>query len=143
VSQGRVPLSQPKVRKILDTTVSTNAEDTLTVPEKLSGGCMCGAVRYRILAAPIATGLCHCNRCRPQSGSAFSTIIIIRRSTFQLEGKTMVFEDIGASGKRVTTLFPLLLNSPGKRYLMLAEGTRLFKPSWMREVGPRLRKTCR
>jgi alpha-beta hydrolase superfamily lysophospholipase len=23
----------------------------------------------------------------------------------------------------VTTLFPLLLNSPGKRYLMLAEGT--------------------
>ena len=50
---------------------------------------------------PIATGLCHCNRCRPQSGSAFSTILIIRRSTLQLEGETMVFEDIGASGKRV------------------------------------------
>jgi hypothetical protein len=62
---------------------------------------MCGAVRYRISEKPLATGLCHCNRCRPQSGSAFSTIIIIKRSTFQLEGPTNVFADIGASGKRV------------------------------------------
>jgi hypothetical protein len=67
------------------------------MPATLQGGCMCGAVRYRISAPPIATGLCHCNRCRPQSGSAFSTIII-NRSTFELEGETMVFEDVGSSG---------------------------------------------
>ena len=72
-----------------------------TVPTTLKGGCMCGAVRYRISAAPIATGLCHCNRCRPQSGSAFSTTIIIRRFTFELEGETTVFEDVGSSGLRV------------------------------------------
>jgi hypothetical protein len=42
---------------------------------------MCRAVRYEISAAPIAAGLCHCDRCRPQSGSAFSTVIVIRRST--------------------------------------------------------------
>jgi hypothetical protein len=71
------------------------------MPATLQGGCMCGAVRYRISAPPIATGLCHCNRCRPQSGSAFSTIIIINRSTFELEGETMVFEDVGSSGLRV------------------------------------------
>ena len=62
---------------------------------------MCGAVRYTIAEQPLATGLCHCNRCRPQSGSAFSTIIIINRSTFKLEGETMVFEDVGSSGLRV------------------------------------------
>jgi hypothetical protein len=71
------------------------------MPAALEGGCMCGAVRYRISAPPIAMGLCHCNRCRPQSGSAFSTIIIIKRSTFELEGETMVFEDVGSSGQRV------------------------------------------
>ena len=71
------------------------------MPATLDGGCMCGAVRHRILAAPIATGLCHCDRCRPQSGSAFSTIIIIKRSTFELEGETTVFEDVGSSGLRV------------------------------------------
>jgi hypothetical protein len=71
------------------------------MPATLTGGCMCGAVRYKISEPPIATGLCHCNRCRPQSGSAFSTIIIINRSTFELEGETMVFEDVGTSGLRV------------------------------------------
>jgi hypothetical protein len=45
--------------------------------------------------------LCHCDRCRPQFGSAFSTVIFIKRSTFRLEGETTVFEDVGASGKRV------------------------------------------
>lgn len=73
----------------------------LKMPATLEGGCMCGTVRCRISATPIATGLCHCNRCRPQSGSAFSTIIIINRSTFELEGETMVFEDVGSSGLRV------------------------------------------
>lgn len=62
---------------------------------------MCGAARYKISETPIASGLCHCDRCRPQSGSAFSTVIIIKRSTITLEGDTAVFEDIGASGFRV------------------------------------------
>jgi hypothetical protein len=73
----------------------------LQIPASLAGGCMCGAIRYRISAAPIATGLCHCDRCRPQSGSAFSTIIIIRRSTLAIEGETAVFDDIGSSGLHV------------------------------------------
>jgi hypothetical protein len=48
----------------------------------------------------MAAALCHCNRCRPQSGSAFSTVIILKRSTFELKGETTVFEDVGASGMR-------------------------------------------
>jgi hypothetical protein len=34
-----------------------------------NGNSAAWAVRYKISAAPIATGLCHCDRCRPQSGS--------------------------------------------------------------------------
>lgn len=70
-------------------------------PNSMTGACMCGAVHYRISEAPIATALCHCNRCRPQSGSAFSTVIIIKRSAFEFTGETAVFEDVGASGLRV------------------------------------------
>jgi hypothetical protein len=62
---------------------------------------MCGAVRYSISETPIAAGLCHCNRCRPQSGSAFSTIVIIKRSTFAITGETAVFDDVGSSGLHV------------------------------------------
>jgi hypothetical protein len=76
------------------------------IPKQLSGGCMSGAVRYKISDPPIARGLCHCNRCRPQSGSAFSTAIIIKRSTIMLDGETAVFEDIGASGFRVANVGP-------------------------------------
>jgi hypothetical protein len=78
--------------------VNTKSEETQQVPAALSGGCMRGAVRYEISGAPIASGLCHCNRCRPQSGSAFSTIIIIKRSAITIEGATAVFEDTGSSG---------------------------------------------
>ena len=55
------------------------------------------AVRYNISAAPIAAGLCYRDRCRPQSGSAFSTVVI-RRSTIEIEGETAVFDDIGSRG---------------------------------------------
>lgn len=33
------------------------------------GGCLCGAVRYRIAAAPRARTLCHCESCRSASGA--------------------------------------------------------------------------
>jgi hypothetical protein len=62
---------------------------------------MCGAAPYRISAAPIAAGLWHCDRCRPQSGSAFSPIVIINRSTIEIEGETDAFDHVGSSGLRV------------------------------------------
>ena len=32
------------------------------------GGCLCGAVRYRVLGPPRSTSLCHCNSCRRATG---------------------------------------------------------------------------
>jgi hypothetical protein len=43
------------------------SEEVRALPEKLLGGCMCGAVRYRISEAPIAAALCHCDRKSQQS----------------------------------------------------------------------------
>jgi len=116
---------------------------------------MCGAVRYKISAAPIATGLCHCNRCRPQSGSTFSTIIIIGRSTFQPEGETMVFEDIGASGKRVGRRCCARCGSPlttasdvTPEYMFVKAGgidnNEWFKPRYgaVRHEAPALGASC-
>ena len=34
----------------------------------LEGGCLCGAVRYRITLPPIGTGYCHCRMCQRSSG---------------------------------------------------------------------------
>jgi hypothetical protein len=88
------------------------ADDQPNMPATLAGGCMCGAVRYKVSEAPVATGLCHCDRCRPQSGSAFSTIIIIKRSTFEMEGETAVFDDVGSSGLHVARRYCPRCGSP-------------------------------
>lgn len=35
-----------------------------------AGGCLCGAVRYRVSAGPVAqSGYCHCRTCQKQSGA--------------------------------------------------------------------------
>ena len=36
---------------------------------ELEGGCLCGAVRYRVAGAPTATSHCHCDSCRRAAGA--------------------------------------------------------------------------
>ena len=37
--------------------------------EPLEGGCLCGAVRYRITMAPLDSDYCHCRMCQKSSGA--------------------------------------------------------------------------
>ena len=36
---------------------------------ELTGGCQCGAVRYRLNGEPFYTALCHCGDCRKSAGA--------------------------------------------------------------------------
>ena len=40
-----------------------------------TGGCLCGAVRYRASADPLRVVSCHCGMCRRTSGAAFLTFV--------------------------------------------------------------------
>jgi hypothetical protein len=45
--------------------------DTARVSDlPLTGGCLCGAVRYELSAPPVAAGYCHCTRCQRRTGTA-------------------------------------------------------------------------
>ena len=60
---------------------------------KLSGSCNCGQVRYEIDAEPIRLGLCHCGRCRKETGSAFSYFGIWPRDGVTLSGELGCWEN--------------------------------------------------
>jgi hypothetical protein len=44
-----------------------------------AGGCLCGAIRYRITAAPLVTSYCHCRSCRLATGAPAAAWVILPR----------------------------------------------------------------
>lgn len=46
------------------------------------GGCLCGAVRYRIDGPIESVAHCHCNSCRRYAGAAFVTWFTVPRDRF-------------------------------------------------------------
>jgi hypothetical protein len=38
----------------------------------LTGGCLCGGVRYEITEPPVSASYCHCTRCQRRTGTAAS-----------------------------------------------------------------------
>ncbi len=52
-------------------------------PETITGGCMCGAVRYEANEPPIEAGTCHCRMCQRATGSAFWAGAAFPRSAFR------------------------------------------------------------
>lgn len=49
------------------------------------GGCLCGAIRYRITAAPHVTSLCHCRSCRLASGAPAVAWVVLPRDGLVFE----------------------------------------------------------
>ncbi|GAA0726763.1 GFA family protein [Sphingomonas japonica] len=48
------------------------------------GSCRCGAVAFRVTAAPMLTMACHCTGCQKMTGSAFSTSVAIPTDGFEV-----------------------------------------------------------
>ena len=48
----------------------------------LTGGCQCGAVRYRLKAEPTGVNVCHCRMCQKASGGPFMTFGGVRMAEF-------------------------------------------------------------
>jgi hypothetical protein len=64
----------------------------------LTGGCLCGAVRYRIASAPFDAGWCHCRTCQLNSGSpamAFASVPVADYELEQGEVATVKSSDFG------------------------------------------------
>jgi hypothetical protein len=56
-----------------------------TTGAELTGGCLCGAVRYRLTAEPFDIGWCHCRMCQLNSGSPAMAFGSVRAENYLVE----------------------------------------------------------
>lgn len=54
-------------------------------PTTLTGGCLCGAVRYRVHGAPLQVGVCHCSLCRRNTGAVYATLAVYAADQLVIE----------------------------------------------------------
>jgi hypothetical protein len=50
----------------------------------VTGGCLCGAVRYEVAGQPLAAFHGHCSCCRRWQGAAFATIAVVPKAAFRV-----------------------------------------------------------
>lgn len=65
----------------------------------LTGGCLCGGVRYEVTAPPLSAGYCHCTRCQRRTGTAASAQARLAPGSLRItQGAELVREYAPADG---------------------------------------------
>ena len=52
-------------------------------PQEWTGGCLCGAVRYRATQGPVRAVICHCETCRKVSGAPLLAFVHFPHDGFE------------------------------------------------------------
>lgn len=101
-----------------------------------AGGCLCGAVRYRLNARPLAVNACHCTDCKKLTGTTNLLMVLAPRDAFTQTGATERFRKRADSGNEVdivrcakcgVRLWHEALTAP--QLIIVAVGT-LDDPTW-------------
>jgi hypothetical protein len=50
----------------------------------VEGGCLCGAIRYRVSGQPGVSGICHCRSCRRAASAASLPFVTFQSNQFEL-----------------------------------------------------------
>lgn len=65
---------------------------------EITGGCLCGAVRFRIAAKPIAARLCWCRLCQYLASGNATVNVVFPSDAISIEGELRDYRSIAASG---------------------------------------------
>lgn len=72
---------------------------------EITGGCLCGKVRFTATSAPVFQGVCHCRDCQRHGGSAFNVIAAFPAGDVAIRGEMSSYGTIGDSGHAVVRRF--------------------------------------
>jgi hypothetical protein len=102
----------------------------------ITGGCLCGCVRYEIEGRVSAIWYCHCSKCRKVTGSAFHPGALCRREAFRwTRGEQEISEYRSPSG--YTTRFCRRCGSPVPSILPGGESVVLSAGALDQDPGSR------
>jgi hypothetical protein len=71
----------------------------------MTGGCLCGRVRYTLTGDPAFSGLCHCRNCQRYTGSSFEPVMVFPSPSVSVQGELKTYQDTGDSGKALYRRF--------------------------------------
>jgi hypothetical protein len=77
-----------------------------------TGGCLCGAVRFKSMVDPQIVGHCHCVDCRKSSGTGHCTHLVVPEAAFTVTGSVTFYERRADSGNVVSRGFCGTCGSP-------------------------------
>lgn len=108
-------------------------------PQK--GGCVCGAVRYRLKALPQAVYACHCKDCQRFSNTTHTISMVVPEDDLEvLQGELSVYEKPADSG-RVVSMYACAVcgtkmwNKPPAPGVVIMKAGNLDDISWAEPVG--------
>jgi hypothetical protein len=59
----------------------------------VTGGCLCGALRFLATGQPYRVGICHCMDCRKNHGALFHASAIYHETAVTITGEVRTFRD--------------------------------------------------
>jgi len=71
----------------------------------ITGGCLCGAVRYRASSAPVLARSCWCRTCQYLAAGNATVNAMFRADTVQVEGETRDYASAADSGNIIHRRF--------------------------------------
>jgi hypothetical protein len=72
----------------------------------MTGGCMCGAIRYEISVDPVMSAHCYCRDCQKSTGGAMASVMVVPKAGFKLsKGELKFYAVKGDSGNEVARGF--------------------------------------
>jgi hypothetical protein len=73
--------------------------------EMMTGGCLCGAVRYEVQGKSLFAVHCHCRDCQRASGTGHMPVLGMPKAFFKVTGKPSSYTIKGTSGLGTTRHF--------------------------------------
>jgi len=71
----------------------------------IDGGCHCGKISYTAEIDPDTVAICHCTDCQTLSGSAFRTVVPVKKECFHVRGEPRVYVKTAESGRQRAQAF--------------------------------------